>query len=82
MWLYSLSEYPTDFGGSQALQVIFPVGSLSFDVACTNVSINEDSISEGNEDFTIELNSTSIGMPVVMFGTHRQQKATILDNDG
>ena len=48
--------------------------------ATFNVTINDDNILEGNENFTLTINSSSLPTGVTR-GDHGQATVTIMDND-
>ena len=62
--------------GSGPYTVMFPAGETRVPF---NISINNDRIYEGNEDFMLTINPT---LPVgIMVGTPDQATVTIVDND-
>ena len=65
--------------GSGPYTVTFPAGVTSVPF---NVSINDDMIFEGNENFTLTINSSSLPTGgTVIVGSPDQATVTIVDND-
>ena len=59
-------------------RVIIPAGQLSVQF---DISIKDDNILEGDENFDLTINATSLPDYVVVTGPN-QATVTILDNDG
>ena len=61
--------------GSYSIQFNIGVTKASF-----NISINDDNIMEGNESFSLSINTQSLSNEVTV-GDHGQTTVTILPND-
>lgn len=87
MLLYSLQHVVDggDFSELSGLNSTFTIGSSNGDMVCIDVTIFDDDTLEGDEDFTVEIDSVvdaSGGGGVVLIGLPSQGSVTILDSEG
>lgn len=64
-----------------SMSVLFPAG-VFFEIMCVNVTILEDSLVEGEESFTLVLNSSDSAVDLSNTFISTELFITIRDNDG
>ncbi len=62
------------------LVLIFPAGSIDSDTQCLNITINTDTLVEGEETFTVTLTLLTTGLGV--FTENDLTTVTIMDDEG